>query len=162
MSNIATTFLQALGGYIETAIPVLEGRVRYLYRSETAMPATSIGAPWCNLMWLGETHTPSSNQFAGLAVVEAQIQADYTIDMPTEEYGIDAAGVLYDATADLRVAIVEAFHTHVSTGSIGAFDWLDLGPIVTDFGVLRSAMGQDQGQISIRPTVRLRRAYNQR
>lgn len=126
------------------------------------MSATTIGTPWCNLMWLGETHTPASNQFTGLAVVEAQIQADYTFDMPSEEYGIDAAGVLYDAAADLRVAIVEAFYDHVSGSQIGTFDWLDLGQIVTDFGVVRSAMGQDQGQVSIRPTIRLRRAYNAR
>jgi len=162
VANLASTFCQSMGAVMETAIPDLVGKISYLYRNDTAMAAEPLGLPTCNIMWLGETHQPAGNQFQGLAIVEAQVQIDYTFEMPAEEYGIDAHGVLYDAAADVRVAICNAFAAHHSGSPVGDFAWLDLGQIVTDFGVLRSAMGADQGMVSVRPTIKLRRTYNGR
>lgn len=162
MSSSAETFLVSLGAWIESSIPWLDGRVSYLYRNDTAMAHSPIGPPWLNLQWLMEDQAPMGNQYAGLSIVDASIQADLTIAMPSEDYSGAAMGVLMDAAADLRVAIVEAWKTHHGGAPIGAVDWLSLGNIQTDFGVLRSAMGADQAVISVRPAVKIRRAYNGR
>ncbi len=163
MGSVVETFVGALGARLVAALPEIDGRVSYLYRTDASALLDVQGMPSVNLLWLGETHRPASNQFGGLAFVDGQLQADMVVPMTTPNAsGLVDGAILWDAAASLRVAIVEAFHAHTGGSPIGAFDWLDLGDIVTDFGVLRSAMGQDVGMICIRPTVRLRRAYNGR